>query len=88
MTDKDPRTADRLKLEALQRDLAHARAELAALTAARDVAIRLAVRGAPLTARPADPGRRVCPHCGEARLVEWDPALRRWGCAVCGKQWP
>lgn len=28
-----------------------------------------------------------CPGCGEDRLVEWDPVLRRWECKVCGKHW-
>jgi transposase-like protein len=26
-----------------------------------------------------------CPHCGETVMVEYDPALRRWFCAACGR---
>jgi hypothetical protein len=28
-----------------------------------------------------------CPGCGEEALVEWDPVLRCWTCAVCSRQW-
>ena len=38
--------------------------------------------------RPMTPEPDVqCPGCGEARLIEWDPVLRRWECRVCGWHW-
>jgi hypothetical protein len=38
-----------------------------------------------MTAKGQGPAR--CPGCGEDRLVEFDPVLRRWECAVCGRWW-
>ena len=39
---------------------------------------------------PSQPGTSrvdamTCPHCGEALMVEYDPAIRRWFCEVCGR---
>ena len=28
-----------------------------------------------------------CPLCGETRLIDWDPVLQRWVCAVCARTW-
>ena len=33
-----------------------------------------------------DGTRRVkCPYCGESGMVEYDPAMKRWECQVCGR---
>ncbi len=38
--------------------------------------------------QPADPRpAATCPACGEWRLVEFDPVLGHWHCAVCGWTW-
>jgi hypothetical protein len=29
----------------------------------------------------------TCPACGEDRLVEFDPVLKRWFCLVCATRW-
>ena len=39
------------------------------------------------TWRPTHPIAARCPSCGEERLIEWDPVLRHWYCAVCGVTW-
>jgi transposase-like protein len=28
-----------------------------------------------------------CPYCGETVLIEYDPAMKRWACAVCARDW-
>jgi hypothetical protein len=29
----------------------------------------------------------TCPRCGETRLIEFDPVLKRFVCKVCATDW-